>query len=105
MTGGKRFDIIKEKIGTVVKVTGVFQQWPDDEIIDDINDVMDEGEKTILLDLNGASLVTSIGIRTLFAVQEAVEKAGAKLIVRCSKEDILRLLKDLKIHGLFEFME
>lgn len=71
----------------------------------ELKGLVDSGVTMITVDLEGVEMVDSIGMGLLIATHNSLAKNGGKLKVANPSEDILRLLKTMRLDKHFEVQE
>ncbi len=70
----------------------------------ELKDYVDKGVKELTVDLDGVELIDSIGMGLLIAAHNSLMKNGGKLKVVNPSEDILRLLRTMRLDKHFEVL-
>jgi len=68
----------------------------------ELKDLADKGVKELTVDLDGVEMIDSIGMGLLIAAHNSLAKNGGKLKVVHPSEDILRLLRTMRLDKHFE---
>ncbi len=72
------------------------------EFREELKQLIDEGMTEITLDLEGVGMVDSIGMGLLIATHNSLGKKGGKLSVRKTPEEILGLMRTMRLDKHFE---
>ncbi len=68
----------------------------------ELKELVDQGIKDLTIDLDGVEMIDSIGMGLLIAAHNSLTKNGGRLRVVNSGEDILRLLRTMRLDKHFE---
>lgn len=68
----------------------------------ELKELADKGVKDLTVDLAGVEMIDSIGMGLLIAAHNSLAKNGGKLRVANPSDDILRLLRTMRLDKHFE---
>ena len=105
----QKFTITRRKVGHVVilELAGrlIFDEDGDLLLREDVASVVGEGERNILLDLNGVHQMDSGGVGVLVAVYLHAIKRGGRLKLLRPSERVYRVLRTTHLESAFEIFE
>ena len=64
--------------------------------------IVKQGTKELTIDLTGVEMVDSVGLGVLIATHNSLEDMGGKLKIKNVSEDILNLIKAMRLDQHFE---
>jgi len=86
----------------VVQPTGILDGIRGNQLRRDVNDIVAEGAKTVLIDLKDVTFMDSSGLSALVSALKTVRTSGGKLYL-CSINDQVRMVFDLtRMDRVFE---
>jgi anti-anti-sigma factor len=102
METNSEFSLEVEPGWLTVHAHGIFHKLPDQEILQRVHDHLAAKTCPLVLDLKNVRMMTSMGVSTLFKLQEEAEKAGTELTLRQPNEEVLNLMNTLHIRSMFK---
>jgi len=94
----------KENVISVAMV-GRLDTAVSQEVAGKMQPVLDEAQKTIILDCKGLSYISSSGLRIFLTVRKAAAAKGGKVIVRDINNEIRQVFMMTGFLNLFEIQE
>jgi len=86
----------------VVQPTGILDGIRGNQLRQDVNDIVAEGAKTVLIDLKDVAFMDSSGLSALVSALKTVRTSGGKLYL-CAINDQVRMVFDLtRMDRVFE---
>lgn len=86
--------VVKPEKDIVSTMTQEFQR--------ELKNVIDQGGKTLTLDLSGVNMIDSIGLGLLIATHNTLSKQGGKLTVIHASADLMSLFQAMRLDKHFE---
>ena len=86
----------------VVHLSGTIMLWPEGRI-DVINNLLQQGERKLILDLSGVEHMDSSGAELMFECFNTVKKAGGELRFACPKARVARLFQITRLDTILPF--
>ena len=94
--------VTKEEGQIIVAFTGRLDTPAAQEANPVINPLLDEADKTIILDCKEMSYISSSGLRIFLTLRKAAEDKGGKIIIQNINEDIRSVFMMTGFLNLFE---
>ena len=63
----------------------------------ELNAVLDESPAVLRLDLSGSAMMDSIGIGVVIATHNSMKKKGGRLVICGASDNIVKLLKSMRL--------
>ena len=68
----------------------------------DIQPLLDQADKTIILDFSGVEYISSSGLRVLLTLRKEAARKGGKVIIRAIREEIRQVFLMTGFYNLFD---
>ena len=94
--------VTKEEGQIIVAFTGRLDTPAAQEANPVINPLLDEADKTIILDCKEMSYISSSGLRIFLTLRKAAEDKGGKIIIQNINDDIRSVFMMTSFLNLFE---
>jgi anti-sigma B factor antagonist len=85
----------------IVAVSGEVDVYSAPALKEKITELLDGGQKTLIVDLSGVGFLDSTGLGALVEARTATTEAGGALPLVCSQERILKLFTITGLDGVF----
>jgi len=85
----------------VVAVRGEVDVYSAPTLQQNLTQLLDEGESTIVVDMSEVAFLDSTGLGALIAARTATDKAGGTLPIVCNQDRILKLFTITGLDGVF----
>lgn len=95
--------VSRQQVGDlpVVAVRGEVDVYSAPSLRENLTQLLDEGEKTIVVDMTEVAFLDSTGLGALIAARTATDKAGGALPIVCTQDRILKLFTITGLDGVF----
>ena len=97
-----KIKVTKEEGQIIVAFTGRLDTPAAQEANPVINPLLDEADKTIILDCKEMSYISSSGLRIFLTLRKAAEDKGGKIIIQNINDDIRSVFMMTGFLNLFE---
>ena len=97
-----KIKVTKEEGQSIVAFTGRLDTPAAQEANPVINPLLDEADKTIILDCKEMSYISSSGLRIFLTLRKAAEDKGGKIIIQNINDDIRSVFMMTGFLNLFE---
>jgi anti-anti-sigma factor len=95
-------EITKDGDGIIVKPGQDVVASVVPELRKELQPLVGEGPKELVIDLSGVEMVDSVGIGLFIATHNSMSKSGGKFVVTNVSKDIYNLFKTMRLHQHFE---
>ena len=95
-------DITRGNDEVIVRLSGRLDTPGAQEIAPKINDLLEETDKTVILDCSDMSYISSSGLRIFLTLRKSAADKGGKIIVRNICNDIRNVFMMTGFLNLFE---
>jgi anti-sigma B factor antagonist len=85
----------------IVAVKGEVDVYSAPALKDRISELIESGERTLIVDLGGVAFLDSTGLGALVEARTATTNAGGSMSVVCDQERILKLFTITGLDGVF----
>lgn len=85
----------------ILAVSGEVDVYSAPALKDRISELIESGQKTMIVDLSGVAFLDSTGLGALVEARAATTEAGGALPLVCSQERILKLFTITGLDGVF----
>jgi anti-sigma B factor antagonist len=85
----------------IVAVNGEVDVYSAPALKEKINELLEGGQNTLIVDLSGVGFLDSTGLGALVEARAATTEAGGALPLVCSQERILKLFTITGLDGVF----
>lgn len=85
----------------VLAVKGEVDVYSAPALSENLNQLLDEGSATIVVDLTEVAFLDSTGLGALIAARTATDKTGGALPIVCTQDRILKLFNITGLDGVF----
>jgi anti-sigma B factor antagonist len=85
----------------VLSVKGEVDVYSAPTLSENLNQLLDEGSTTVVVDLTEVAFLDSTGLGALIAARSAADKAGGGLSVVCTQDRVLKLFTITGLDGVF----
>ena len=95
-------DITRENEEVIVRLSGRLDTPGAQEIAPMINDLMEDTDKTVILDCSDMSYISSSGLRIFLTLRKSAADKGGRIIVRNICNDVRNVFMMTGFLNLFE---
>jgi anti-sigma B factor antagonist len=85
----------------ILAVSGEVDVYSAPALKEKINELVQSGEKTLIVDLSGVAFLDSTGLGALVEARASTTEAGGSLPIVCNQERILKLFTITGLDGVF----
>ncbi len=99
-------NVIKKKnFVYTVKMTGSLDSGTYEAFEEELNEIIDENTKAVVLDLAGLDYISSAGIRVVISAEKSLKRKGASFAMINLQPQIKRVFEAMKILPIFNIFE
>ena len=103
---GLEVNVVKKKnFVYTVGLKGSLDSDTHQELEDELNEIIDERTKAVVLDMKGLTYISSVGIRVIFSTEKALKKTGASFAMINLQPQIKKVFEAMKILPIFNIFD
>jgi anti-anti-sigma factor len=88
-----------------ISVTGEMEAYDAESFESDVLEMIKEGSRKIIIDLNELKYISSSGLRAILNIRSQLQREGGRLVLASLKDKVLEVFRVSKLLTVFEVVE